>query len=291
MSGLSCCDREWRPAKAIYWPCQWKLDEPFRWRFKNLVPSGRPARVEVVGLFQTSAEQTNEKIAAAFGMMLATPHHYLVVADDIERAADWFGWADGLRSHVIHHQSRAIVAHCMVAAGDHVGSKVAMSARFLNMPPDAWERRSIIVATKVSTDADMDTALKNLARLSGPRALLIDPIRERVSVGLRSICPAVWGVGSNPVSSLLNWILVAGDGRPYDNAEPTLIESIGSVVTQAHEVGIPVYVDRIGSRVYSTEAARLYTKYRYGGSKPESWPLDKLGVKTWAEARQLPKWW
>ena len=204
-----------------------RLDQPLRWR--------RPRRVFVNSMSDLFHEQVPEGfIDQAFAVMgIADRHTFQVLTKRPRRMKSWAcaSWGDG---YFEPHHDR----------GDRVASE---ATHWMGMPPDQWPLSNVWLGVSVENQRwaeRVDTLLQTPAAV---RFVSAEPLLGPLDLNLEfGYCPKHDFSGGSclqrhhPGVRHLDWLIVGGESGP--NARPMRIEWLESLVDQADEAGIPVFV-------------------------------------------------
>lgn len=307
----SYVDRVWDAGAALreQTPAERRraVSAPLRWVLRN-----RPIRVEVRGLFAQG--QSYPQIGAVYAMLMSAHHHYLVVVEEPADAARWHAWLDeqALRPECANlRRQKSVLEECASAVlGDQwdAVAKAIYDAHILSGA--GWPLRNVIHAACASTQVDADAKLHQLAKIRGRRALLLDPLRERVTLdrwlwkpcsdhgrGRDDCACEVHGNGVRPgnaPSDMLSWVIAGGDGRQR-GAAPCDVAWLLDLYDAADEARTPIWVERLGALPRHVPAGwgapcRPDGITHPSGGAPAEWNFTRARLRL-SGARERPAGW
>lgn len=232
---------------------------------------------------------SNERIAAIFGVMAATPQHrYYVLTKRPGRLREWFEWFERFDAC---REVRDILRAFVVGM---VPIPYSMPARGLWV--NLWPLPNVWVGTSVCTKADVDKNIPELLRSpAAVRFLSCEPLLE--DLDLRCLNDGSWydregaqcydaltghayyrdgehGLGGGPK---LDWVIAGGESGP--RARPCRVEWLRSIVRQCREAGTACWVKQYGANA-------IGDGYDLGDEVVRE--LDAAGCETLHETARLP---
>ena len=259
-----------------------RLGQPLSWQPPK---DGSRARIFVVpqgDLFHEVV--TDERIAAVFGVMAATPRHrYLVLTKRPERMLAWFRWVAALPTDPW--------TECHFHALTRDGNDEAIHLKSEEEPGRPWPLPNVWLGVTAEDQRAADERIPLL--LQAPAALRwvsVEPLLGPVD--LQPTLQASWGVANEagaPVLPGIDWVVVGGESGP--GARTCDVGWIRSVVRQARWSSVAVFVKQLGAKMKANEldwdgpqtAGRWddgpVLAHRKGGN-PAEWPED-LRIREW----------
>lgn len=262
------------------WPQADQLGEPFKWRKpRSIFPCS------LSDLFHPKVPF--EYIAAAFGVMAATPwHRYLILTKRIDRYAEFMKWIDDPEGGNLTWDGSA-GGDCGDYAIKAMGSApIELAVRSLNQP---WPLPNVWIGVSVS---DQPTFAQDVPKLlKAPAAhrwcsyepglgyvdfdYALDP-RER-DIDHRELADGPWsGV---PLEAKLEWVVLGGesgsDARPFDLAWAR------TTIGECRAAGVPVLVKQLGSD--PIEYGKRIDLAAWKGDVMSEWPAD-------LRVQEFPSW-
>ena len=213
---------------------------------------------------------TNEQIAAAFGVMAATPQHTYVMTT--KRAGAMRGWFSWIERQTSEGQNEADV--CMALAEQEMGHRYDLN------PSDRvvqWPLPNVHLGVSAGTQASADERIADL--LETPAVVrwmslepLLEPIDLYAFLQTEDRDAALKALGGHVLPGL-DWVVVGGESGP--GARPCNIEWIEDIVRQCKAANRPAFVKQIGT------AAGLRDRK---GSDMQEWP-EALRVREMPAAK------
>lgn len=165
--------------KAHFFPE--RLEEPFHLR----PGKDRPHRIFVCSMSDLFHESlSNEQIAAVFGVMAATPQHqYVVLTKRVQRAVEWFRWAD---QNVYSGSDRCLSFAQSILGTDLIPLHLGLDGR---CPPEKrqpikWPLQNVIICASVENQQAADERIPLLLQIPARwRGISVEPMLEGINIG------------------------------------------------------------------------------------------------------------
>lgn len=232
-----------------------RLADPLRWK--------KPRKIFVCSMSDLFYEgHTVQQIAQVFGVMARAQRHiFQVLTKRIERA----------RVLLSSPEFRQEVEFWMADVGVPLGEELRWPL------PNVWLGTSIEQQRYVAP-----RTLELLGTPAAVRFLSLEPLLESVSLGLMGTIPKDISPRYQPVSALLDWVIVGGESGPH--ARPCCAAWVREVVIQCMVNAVPVFVKQLGAVTCCTRVGnkQVLITDRKGGNM-EEWPVD-LRVRQWPVA-------
>lgn len=250
----------------------------------------KPSRIFVADMGDLFFEgNTNEEIAAVFGVMAASPRHtFQVLTKRARRMREWFGWLDdkSFQQHSHGNQDTVIQREAWRLLGDRFPlHEVKGTLKAFPWPlPNVW------LGVSAEDQQRADERIPELLRTpAAVRFVSYEPALGPIDLSqVRRFAPDTTG---NPLMDAIDWIIVGGESGP--RARPFDIAWARSIVEQAKRFDTACFVKQLGSRphlkaVFYSDGSyaggvKLPLKDRKGGDMSE-WPAD-IRVRQWPEVR------
>ena len=248
-----------------------------------------PSRIFVCDMGDLFFEQnTNEQIAAVFGVMAAAPQHtFQVLTKRTERMRRWFMWVDSFTAEPL---AAGTISRCELCA-EQAGALppgTHQSRRLLNdldkhgyLVFQQWPLRNVHLGVSVEDQQRADERIPHLLQTPATvRFLSCEPLLEKINLrhldadraGHTSMCQvdALTGRHSDmgrPCRDVarIDWVIVGGESGP--GARPCDVRWVHDIVEQCRAAGVPAFVKQLGSRPLGVRSL----KDRKGGDMSE-WP-------------------
>lgn len=230
-----------------------RLDEPLRAR------KGRKVFVCDMGdLFYEG--HPFEDIAAVFGVMAASPQHtFQVLTKRPERAVEFFAWVESKSIGMLTRDTwpnMTIALAAMAALGQQ---------RIWTVPSEQpWPLPNVWIGTSVEDQPAADKRIPRLLRVpTVVRFLSMEPLLGPVD--LTDVCIEAIGVVDH-IDALhcdvdpeddqfggatIDWLIIGGESGP--KARPHDLAWARSIIAQADEAGVPVFMKQLGARPYDSQ--------------------------------------
>lgn len=141
---------------------------------------------------------------------------------------------------------------------------------------DGYAPDNIWVGVSVEDQKRADERIPELLKIPAKvRFLSVEPLLEHVNLGLAGIVPKDISPRYQPVSEMIDWVIVGGESGP--TARPCNVEWIRSIVSQCEDVSVPVFVKQLGSNARMGGEDPSETKMSIDhpkGGDPSEWPSD-----------------
>ena len=211
-----------------------------------------------------------EWIAAAFAVMMATPHHtYQVLTKHPDRAARWFRDIDGISAQ------RGETPREMI---EDAGLQFVEACHLQADLCEAWPLPNVHILTSVEDQPSADERIPWLLRIpAAVRGISAEPLLGPIDLSLGNMiggaecncgdfvvgdhgpygkdacrvcrCAGVKAPWKRDANRRLDWVVVGGESG--SQARPCALEWIESIVTQCKAASVPVFVKQLGAFVVS----------------------------------------
>ena len=234
-----------------------QLSTPLKWR--------KPRRIFPCSMSDAfHADLTNEQIAAAFGVMAATPQHtYVMTTKRADRMREWFAWAEqrGKEYDLMRHGMPSALLACAweACSGDAWGDVEPPSNWDMPTPNlfgSQWPLPNVHLGVSAGTQASADERIADLLETpAAVRWVSLEPLLESVGIEAflktpaRDECLVILGGEPGPG---LDWVVVGGESGP--GARLCNVEWIRDVLRQCHNANVPCFVKQLGAFPASGDA-------------------------------------
>lgn len=225
------------------------LADPLGWR--------KPSRVftnSMSDLFHPGF--TNEEIAAVFGVMAAAERHtFIVLTKRATRLSKWFRWVDeaakaaGVRPAEFCRTRAYAVLRTL---GDVRSAAACVRADGIWPLPNVW------LGVSVENLATLPRVEELCAVPAEVRVVSVEPLLERISLGLFGTLPADRFPNYTMVHQKIGWVIIGGESDSA--ARPFALDWARELVDECRGAGVPCFVKQLGSRPFGPMDSHVWVQ-------------------------------
>jgi protein gp37 len=184
---------------------------------------------------------TNEQIAAAFGVMAATPQHtYVMTTKRAKGMREWFAWAAAQRGGA---RQAVLMAALDIERETHPdGDAGPLHTKHCADPIGPWPLPNVHLGVSAGTQASADNRIADLLETPAViRWVSLEPLLEDVDIS-NHLRPAKLGQAQIPA---LDWVVLGSESGP--GARAMDIGWAAAVVEQCRDSGTPLFIKQIAN--------------------------------------------